>query len=481
MKRLYTGLIMLLCICFSFESIAQYNPKNICRIEDNKAIFKLDRRWTEKQKKEVESLFDLDSLLLEAAFRGSKEINLDGVKWQIKIIDKNLVELVKDMNTNPAPHVSTRDIFIFEDLKNNLTNTKVQEAVAFGVNNFKQNNIFVYKNSVVRLFLPGELRAHKIYLSGSFNNWNTVQIPMHQIPSGWIVNIKLKPGKYLYKYIIDGNWTDDPNNKLRENDDNGGKNSIMYCPNYVFELKNHKSAHEVMLAGNFNNWKSNQLEMFPTPQGWALPVYLKDGTYSYKFIVDDKWITDPANKNTHSDGLGNINSYIGIGQIYKFQLNGYLKAKKVFVAGNFNEWNPNELTLVKTPQGWALDYILAPGNYEYKFFVDGDWISDPANPFHVGTTNFENSFLAFKTNKTFTLDKYPNAQKVILTGDFNNWKESSFEMAKKDGKWYFPIYLSPGKHIYKFIVDGKWILDPNNRLWESNTVGTNNSVISIEP
>ena len=86
MKKLCTYMVILLCVCIISESKAQYNPRNVCRIEDNRTIFKLDRRWTVKQRKEIRNLFDLDSLLLAAALRGAREITLDGAKWDIKNI-----------------------------------------------------------------------------------------------------------------------------------------------------------------------------------------------------------------------------------------------------------------------------------------------------------------------------------------------------------------------------------------------------------
>ena len=58
MKKQYTFIFMILCLCLTIESSAQYNPKNVCRIEDNKTIFRLDRRWTIKQQKEIERLED---------------------------------------------------------------------------------------------------------------------------------------------------------------------------------------------------------------------------------------------------------------------------------------------------------------------------------------------------------------------------------------------------------------------------------------
>ena len=480
MKKLYTYIVILLFVLIVSESRAQYNPRNVCRIEDNRTIFKLDRRWTEKQRKEIRNLFDLDSLLLAAAFRGAREITLDGAKWEIKNIDNNTVEVSKDINIAPVQHVNTKDIFIFDEIANNILNLKAQESATFGANNFKVDGSFVYQNGVVRLFLFDHPDAKKVYLAGTFNNWKTTQLPMRQTPSGWIVSIKLPPGKYLYKYIIDGKWYDDSNNRQREDDLNGGRNSVFYCPNYQFELRNFKEAHGVILTGSFNNWKTNQYVMNRNARGWELPVFLKDGTYTYKFIVDGEWMTDPVNKNKRSDGTGNMNSVIGIGKSTLFQLNGFTTAKKVFLSGNFNDWNPDELSMERTPQGWKLDYILAPGNYEYKFVVDGKWITDPANPYSVGQGNFKNSFIATRANHTFILDKYPNAKKVSVSGDFDNWNNDEHQMIKKDGKWQYSLYLSPGKHTYKFVVDGNWILDPANRLWEPNQYGTNNSVLWIE-
>jgi hypothetical protein len=53
-------------------------------------------------------------------------------------------------------------------------------------------------------------------------------------------------------------------------------------------------------------------------------------------------------------------------------------------------------------------------------------------------------------------------------------------MIREGGKWIFPIYLAPGKYTYKFIVDGKWILDPVNKLYEPNEYGTDNTVLWID-
>lgn len=49
-------------------------------------------------------------------------------------------------------------------------------------------------------------------------------------------------------------------------------------------------------------------------------------------------------------------------------------AKKVYLAGKFNDWNTTALLMKKDKDGtWRTTVRLTPGNYEYKYFVDGAW------------------------------------------------------------------------------------------------------------
>jgi 1,4-alpha-glucan branching enzyme len=212
-----------------------------------------------------------------------------------------------------------------------------------------------------------------------------------------------------------------------------------------------------------------------------LPIYLRPGTHAYKFIVDGKWITDPSNKITRPDGRGNLNSFLGIGDSQVFMLKGYTDARKVILSGEFNAWNEAELIMDKMPRGWELSYSLAAGNYKYRFIADGKRINDPENPFTVGKNENKVSWLAFKPNHTFLVSKYPDARQVIISGSFNGWSKDEYQMKKNNGIWTFPVYLKPGKYLYKLIVDGKWMIDPGNDLWEENEVHTGNSVLWIEP
>ncbi|MBC7126053.1 MAG: hypothetical protein H5T24_10520, partial [Bacteroidales bacterium] len=113
--------------------------------------------------------------------------------------------------------------------------------------------------------------------------------------------------------------------------------------------------------------------------------------------------------------------------------------------------------------------------------VDGKWITDPDNPNTIGSGEYINSILAINPNYKFKLIGFFDAQSVSVSGSFNGWNRDGYKMKKTTEGWELLIYLKPGKHTYKFIVDGKWILDPGNKLWEQNEFGTGNSVVWINP
>ena len=68
------------------------------------------------------------------------------------------------------------------------------------------------------------------------------------------------------------------------------------------------------------------------------------------------------------------------------------QARQVTVAGTFNQWEPAKTSLRREQDGvWKATLSLAPGRYEYRFVVDGEWLSDPrageSAPNEFGSTN----------------------------------------------------------------------------------------------
>jgi 1,4-alpha-glucan branching enzyme len=67
-------------------------------------------------------------------------------------------------------------------------------------------------------------------------------------------------------------------------------------------------------------------------------------------------------------------------------------AKEVIVVGDFDNWNPHDHPMEKDDEGfWKVTMMLAPGRYEYKLLIDGQWwedirgVNSIKNPF--GTLN----------------------------------------------------------------------------------------------
>lgn len=481
MKTTTRYILLLIGLICTLTSLAQYNPDKVCRIENGQLIFSLNMKWSGKEKKEISELFDLDSTLMAKAYTAIPEIVIGNVTWKVKKVKPNLIELSKPIQSISERSLNAGDLFNMVDKWMNFAGKSDESSVAYGVNELKMPYVFIYNQITARFYLPAFKSANKVFIAGTFNDWSTIQSPMQSVNDGWMIDLNLKPGKYSYKYIVDGKWITDPNNKLNETDSDGEYNSVIYCCNHRFELKGYEGASKVVVTGNFYMWNPHGIVMNKTSDGWSLPIYLRDGTYAYKFLVDNQWMPDPANKNIRKDANGFLNSFISIGEPFLFKLDGFTTANKVVLTGSFNGWNESELVMDRTEKGWQLPYVVAPGNYEYRFIVDGKWTNDPSNPFTTGSVDTQNSFIALKANHLFTLDKFLDAKGVIVTGSFNGWDEGGYRMAFQDGKWILPIYLKPGKHTYKFIVDGTWILDPSNKLYEQNEYNTYNSVLWIDP
>ncbi len=55
------------------------------------------------------------------------------------------------------------------------------------------------------------------------------------------------------------------------------------------------------------------------------------------------------------------------------------KGKAVYVAGEFNDWNPTAKKMAFKAGVYSATVKLAPGDYQYKFVIDGTWCADPEN------------------------------------------------------------------------------------------------------
>jgi 1,4-alpha-glucan branching enzyme len=430
---------------------------------------------------------DVDSILKRAGIPGNNSLKvlkrdynaITKEGWKITEQQKHVVQFNKPLNIN-SEKAPSKPFLLTTTIIKTEGSPGYPAEVLFGINKFTRVTVREIASGATRFFLPGNLDKRKVLLSGSFNMWSTSGGVMLKTDSGWITDVKLQPGIYAYKFIVNGHWTNDTYNQLTEDDGFHDVNSIYYRYNYKFTLKGNAAAAKVTVAGTFNKWKADQINLTKTSNGWQANLYLHDGSFFYRFMVDGKWLADPANAQRVKDAKGNISSVVTLGEVINFRLKGYDNAKKVCIAGGFNNWKTNNLYLKRVNNEWVLPVVLPAKNYGYKFIVDGKWITDPANTCYVVEDGETNSFIAVKANYTFRLKGYENARSVRVAGNFNNWDGEQYTMGRKGDEWVISMKLPTGKNRYKFIVDGTWMIDPGNKLWEPNEFDTGNSVVWID-
>ncbi len=283
--------------------------------------------------------------------------------------------------------------------------------------------------------------AQTVALAGEFNGWSTTADPLTKGADGtWTITKDLAPGRYPYKFVIDGTtWKEDPNAAETVDDGYGGKNSLVVvgeggkaapaaapkaqapagaavrapgAGGVTFQYSGPGSS--VALAGEFNGWSTTADPLTKGADGtWTITKNLAPGRYPYKFVIDGTtWKEDPNAAESVDDGYGGKNSLVVVGEGAGGAAGGTAAAaggeangggaegrapeitpdgvrfyfpgshRSVALAGDFNAWSTTADPMKVGPDGlWTILKPLEPGTYGYKFVVDGTtWKTDEANP-----------------------------------------------------------------------------------------------------
>ena len=75
----------------------------------------------------------------------------------------------------------------------------------------------------------------------------------------------------------------------------------------------------------------------------------------------------------------------------------------------------------------------------------------------------------------------PRASRVTLVGSFNEWNPAATPLSRDPatGKWVVSVRLSPGRHVYAFVVDGDVTADPAAPRAADDDFGSTNSVVLV--
>ena len=95
-----------------------------------------------------------------------------------------------------------------------------------------RNHVCVFNPPTVARFeyIPDNpAAAHSISVVGDFNGWHKSVDPMRRAEDGRFgLELRLAPGRYLYKYVINGEWyISDPRCREFEHDGYGARNSVL--------------------------------------------------------------------------------------------------------------------------------------------------------------------------------------------------------------------------------------------------------------
>lgn len=176
-----------------------------------------------------------------------------------------------------------------------------------------------------------------------------------------------------------------------------------------------------------------------------------------------------------------------------------LRARQVFLAGDFSGWN--RLLMHRNRQG--VFFAVVPvreveegrrfDTYRYRFNIDGIWTHDPTQvereedgaggyvsvfrleaeeeERHAGPRVLRREqqsdlrLVEFAVHESALRSsaRRDRIDNVSIVGDFNHWNpEADLLRRGSDGVYRLRLRLVPGNYLYRLVVDGRWVLDPFN-------------------
>jgi hypothetical protein len=301
----------------TFFGFSQEKPIKGYHIEGDFIIFTFDKRDYETgTHHKTEKKLDFDDFDIKNVVVAGNFNNWSRRKWKMEKVDQYIYQLKKriidfDENFNWEFKFIVNNK-VWAEPSENITNiTPAKNWYGFSLNtyNLKILPAKISKKGNAEFYLDGYKNADNVVLSGSFNRWDEHLYKMKKTDNGWKLTLQLVPDNYQYRFIVDGNWIEDPNNSYKiENEFNEYNSVIDIQEEVTFLLEYFKDAKQIILAGSFNNWNEEDYKMIKTEYGWKFTTNLSGGKHHYKFIVDGNWELDPNNPVKEHDGNGNINS-----------------------------------------------------------------------------------------------------------------------------------------------------------------------------
>ena len=91
---------------------------------------------------------------------------------------------------------------------------------------FHISNLYGYRWVELKFFTLSE-NPKTVAVAGDFSDWNSLQMEKKD-DNSWVITLRVKPGKYQYSFVINGDeWVPDPGSPRQVEDGFGGVNSVL--------------------------------------------------------------------------------------------------------------------------------------------------------------------------------------------------------------------------------------------------------------
>lgn len=147
----------------------------------------------------------------------------------------------------------------------------------------------------------------------------------------------------------------------------------------------------VSVRGSFNGW--GETPMTFADGSWTLVAPLDAGTYEYKFYINGGWPGDMCNDETWGhpsedfwidleaascNGGNAVITVLSPGPMFTYEPPAGAPAiTSISMRGEINGWG--ETPMIKIGNEWRVAVDVAPGTYQYKFYINGTWPGDMCN------------------------------------------------------------------------------------------------------
>jgi 1,4-alpha-glucan branching enzyme len=385
-----------------------------------------------------------------------------------------------------------------------------------------------------------------VFVAGSFQGWNATATPMTDQGNGvYSVTLDIVPGGYLYKFINGTTW-ETGNAACGASDGLGGFNRSVIiadaalvlptvcfngCTNclpslgdaaitFAVDMRNETvSANGVHIAGNFQNWN---------PATTAMTDSNGDGVYTYtamipapyqlqyKFINGNTWLNAEAVPALCGEGNDLNRTFtvsgpdvlldtvcfssceacpvfvepIFVSVVFNVDMqNETVSADGVYLAGNFQGWNPSATEMTDVDGDGVYSYVATIAEndtVDYKFINGIDWLLAETVPASCGVGNDLNRrFVASNADaildtvcfsscsacvpvvvgptNTITISVNMSALVVApagmhIAGNFQGWNPASTAMTDMgNGIWSYTFNADEWANLsFKFINGNTW-------------------------